>query len=272
MGLGIVRFKGHRDSQGTSRRGSGGQARINVGRLAAAPIAGSIIGEAKHREIGSSTVQQGDGRLLARALRQSRSTNSGRPFLPKEVVDGFAEQRLEDGVAVGSEAAGPRGPSRLSRSPARTRGRGSRAGQGAPGVQARGRRRRSTPGPGSHGADQSYAPSRGSMRARGGPASARTPAKSAAISATARPRRVVLGGPTPGGGRVLDGGAEPQALRGDRDAEVGDERARLRAAGGRRRGAAQTARRARQYCQRAVPAGRREHHGNARCALRARDE
>ena len=111
MGPGIVRFKGRRDSQRTSRRSSGAQARINVGRLAVAPIAGSIVREAKHREVGSGAVQWGDGRCFAGASHQSRSTSSGRPCsrasarAPTEAIDPTGQARLIDGDTIGVAAA-----------------------------------------------------------------------------------------------------------------------------------------------------------------------
>ena len=51
----------------------------------------------------------------------------------------------------------------------------------------------------------------------------------------------MLGGAAPGGGRVVDGGAQAQARGGDRDTEVGQQRARLPLPGATRRHAVQHA-------------------------------
>ena len=82
MEPGIVRFKGRRDSQGTSRRSSGGQARINVGRLAAAPSAGSIVREAKRRG-ARKNLRSRDTSIADGCRRAVLITSSGRPCLAK---------------------------------------------------------------------------------------------------------------------------------------------------------------------------------------------
>ena len=150
-------------------------------------------------------------------------------MLGEEVVDGLAEQRLEGGVAVGGEApelAADRGgevggDTRLAR--ARGRERGARPARRQLGVRN---------GPGV--AWSRIARRRSVERAIAGLGAGRRQAGQCADGGSDRgglrrhsAARVVLGGASPSGSRVVDGGALVQVRGGDRDAEVDQQRAHL---------------------------------------------